>query len=68
MKNIRKEDINQNKWQFYCGNWNGNHAITAQISDLFSGLDLIGGHRGHGDHVFKGEKSKKEEKIKDRIE
>ena len=35
---------------------------------LFSGLDLIGGHRGHGDHEFKGEKSKKEEKIKDRIE
>ena len=32
---------------------------------LFSGLDLIGGHGGHRDT---DEKSKKEEKIKDRIE
>ena len=39
-----------------------------KYQSFFSGLDLIGGHRGHGDHVFKGEKSKKEEKIKDRIE
>ena len=35
---------------------------------LFSGLDSIGGHGGHRDHIFTDKKSKKEEKIKNRIE
>ena len=34
---------------------------------LFSGLDLIGGHGGHGDHVVTNEKSKKRRKYKEDI-